>query len=356
VRRLLIVLAFVATATLLLRGDVPCSVLPTQPACYVAYTPGPIADVLGLVEVDGQRTYDSAGKLLLTTVLVDPTITPLEFWRYSFDPTVDHVDRDLVFPPNVSTDQYNAYNAALMDESQLSATVAGLRYSGLDVDLDYDGAKVVEVVEDGPSADLLEPDDLLVAVGGTTVRTAADVIDALGGYAPGDTVTLTLQPQGGEGGEGREVDVTTGDNPDAPGRPFLGVILVSHIELPFDVAIDAGRIGGSSAGLMFALGIVERLGPDDLTDGRVIAGTGEIDAEGIVGPIGGIRQKVAAASRGDTPAEVFLVPAANFAEARTASAGDPILLVPVADLGDAVEALRVLADGGEPEGAVLLGG
>jgi len=353
VRRLLIVLALVATATLLLRGDVPCSVLPTQPACYVAYTPGPIADVLGLVDVDGQRTYDSAGQLLLTTVLVDPTITPLEFWRYSFDATVDLVDRDLVFPPNVSTDQYNAYNAALMDESQLSATVAGLRYSGLDVDLDYDGAKVVEVVEDGPSADLLEPDDLLVAVGGTTVRTAADVIDVLGGYAPGDTVALTLE---GPGGDDREVDVTTGDNPDAPGRPFLGVILVSHIELPFEVAIDAGRIGGSSAGLMFALAIVDRLGPDDLTDGRIIAGTGEIDAEGIVGPIGGIRQKVAAASRGDTPAEVFLVPQANFAEARTASAGGPILLVPVSDLGDAVEALRVLADGGEPEGAVLLGG
>lgn len=353
-RRLLIVLAVVAAATLLLRGDVPCEVLPTQPVCLVAYTPGPTADVLGLVDVEGQRTYDSAGQLLLTTVLVDPTITPLEFWNYIFDPTVDHVDRDLVFPPNVSTDDYNAYNAALMDESQLSATVAGLRYSGLDVDLDYDGARVVEVVDDGPSADLLAPDDLIVAVGEAAVGSAADVIDALTGRSPGDVVTLTVTSPGG--GDERQVTIATGDNPDAPGRPFLGVVLVSHLELPFEVAIDAGRVGGSSAGMMFALGIVDRLTSEDLTGGKVIAGTGEITADGVVGPIGGIRQKVAAASRGDQPAEVFLVPDANFAEARQASAGNPILLVPISDLGEAVDALRTLNDGGQPDGAVLLGG
>lgn len=353
-RRLLIVLAFVAAATMLLRGDVPCSVLPSQPVCLVAYTPGPTANVLGLVEVEGQRTYDSAGQLLLTTVLVDPTLTPLEYWQYAFDPTVDTVDRDLVFPPNVTTDEYNAYNAALMDESQLSATVAGLRYSGLDVDLDYDGAKVVEVVEDGPSAGVLEQDDLIVAVGDQLVGSAADVIDALAAHTPGDQVTLTVTDLAG--GDPREVTVTTGDNPQAAGRPFLGVVLVSHLELPFEVAIDSGRIGGSSAGLMFALGIVDRLGSEDLTGGKVIAGTGEIDAEGNVGPIGGIRQKVAAASRGDDPAEVFLVPLANFAEARTASAGNPILLVPIGDLGQAVAALKAINDGDRPEDAVLLGG
>lgn len=353
-RRLLIVLALVAAVTLLLRGDIPCAALPTQPACLVAYTPGPTADVLGLVDVEGQRTYDSAGQLLLTTVLVDPTITPLEFWQYSFDPTVDHVDRDLVFPPNVSTDQYNAYNAALMDESQLSATVAGLRFSGLDVDLDYDGAKVVEVVDDGPSADALQVDDLIVAVGDTPVGDSADVIDALAQHRPGDPVTLTVTAIDGD--NRREVTVTTGDNPDAPGRPFLGVVLVSHLDLPFEVSIDAGRIGGSSAGLMFALGIVDRLGSEDLTGGKIVAGTGEIDAAGIVGPIGGIRQKVAAVTHGDDPAEVFLVPAGNFAEARTASVGSPILLVPVTDLGQAVAALQSINDGGRPEGAVLLGG
>lgn len=345
---------FVASAALFLRGDVPCAALPTQPACYVAYKPGPTADVLGLIEVDGQATFDSAGQLRLTTVLVDPEVTPLEFWNYVWDPTVDYVDRDVVFPPNVSTEQYNAYNAALMDESQLTATIAGLRYSGLDVDLTYDGARVAEVIEDSPSEGLLEVDDLVVAVDGVTVTTSSEVIDVLTGKQPGDVVTLTVQDL--DGTNSREVEITTGDNPDAPGRPFLGVLLISYLDLPFDVTIDSGRIGGSSAGLMFALGIVDRLGDEDLTTGKVIAGTGEIDDQGNVAPIGGIRQKIAAASRGDKPAEVFLTPVRNFEEAKTASAGNPILLVPVATLGDAVTALQQLGAGETPQGSVQLGG
>mgnify|MGYP000260834038 CR=1 FL=1 len=151
--------------------------------------------------------------------------------------------------------------------------------------------------------------------------------------------------------------MTLGENPEDPTRPFLGLLLITRIDVPLDIQIDAGRIGGPSAGLMFALSIVDLLSPEDLTGGMVVAGTGEIGLDGRVGPIGGIQQKIPGAVQredGAPPAEVFLVPRDNFDEARGAVPGQPITLVPVDTLDDAVQALAVLREGGRPDGAVEL--
>jgi PDZ domain-containing protein len=138
---------------------------------------------------------------------------------------------------------------------------------------------------------------------------------------------------------------------------MIGIFLLPDFDLPVDVDIQAGNIGGPSAGLMFALSIVDSLTPEDLTAGAIIAGTGAIDAEGNVGAIGGIRQKIVGALHRDEgpAATVFLVPEGNFAEARSAPVDDEILLVPVRTLGEALDVLATLASGGTPTSAVAIG-
>ncbi len=121
-----------------------------------------------------------------------------------------------------------------------------------------------------------------------------------------------------------------------------------------EIDIDAGAIGGPSAGLMFALAVVELLDAEDLTGDTVVAGTGTLDADGRIGPIGGITQKVVGGSAGGRPADVFLVPVANLAEARRAPVDEDVLLVPVASLEGAIAALDAIRAGRDPSGALAL--
>ncbi len=124
--------------------------------------------------------------------------------------------------------------------------------------------------------------------------------------------------------------------------------------LPVDVRIDAGDIGGPSAGLAFALAVVEVVGGRDLTGGQVVAVTGAIDVDGRVRPVGGVRQKLAGATRGASRAQVFLVPRANLGAARSAPVSADLLVVPVDDLDGALAALDVIASGGQPDGSLRI--
>jgi Lon-like protease len=197
---------------------------------------------------------------------------------------------------------------------------------------------------------------VIVAVGGVEVADASGAVEQVRTRAPGDEVELTVE--GADGGT-RAVTVVYGPNPDDPSAPYVGVLLRSVLDLPVDVTIDAGVIGGPSAGLMFALGVLELLGEEDLTGGAVVAGTGTITLDGQVGPVGGVRQKLAAASSREgaaDPATVFLVPRGNLAEARGAALDGELLLVPIDDLDDALAALADLRAGRAPAEASALGG
>lgn len=270
-RRALLALLVLAAVGLWARGAVPCELSSVQPACRAEFLPGPAIDALDAVELgDGVRAYSSTGQLVFTTVRVDTELTLREWVRGLTDPTVELVDRRLVVPPDVDSDDVAERNAERMTESQAVAVLAALRHLGFEATTDE--------ARDG--------------------------------------------------------------------------------ELPIDVAIDAGEVGGPSAGLMFALAVVDRLTPDDLTGGTVVAGTGSIDAGGRVGEIGGIRQKVSGAidrEDGGPPATVFLTPAGQVAEARAAAVDSEILLVPVETLADGLEALRDLARGSTPAGALAIG-
>jgi Lon-like protease len=352
-RRLLLVLLLVAAGTVVARGQVPCDVLAAQPACYVALLPGPTEDTVALTTIGGAETYESAGELRLTTVAVDSDLDLFEYVRDLFSRQTQTVARHVLYPEGESDEDVSARNRILMQNSQLDATIAGLVAAGYDLDGLPDGAEVLEVQAGGAvDAGQVETGDVIVAVDGVAIGSADDAVAAVQLRRPGDEIQLTLR----RGGTEHTVTLTAGAHPDDPERPLLGLLLADYLELPVDVAIDAGNIGGPSAGLMFALGIVDLLGPEDLTAGKVIAGTGTIDRSGTVGGIGGIQQKVIGATRGDSPATVFLTPRDNFTEARGAAVDTEILLVPVGTLDEALTALQALARGQEPVGAFALGG
>ena len=354
-RRILLVLLLVAALSAAARGAFPCDVVPAQPACYAALQPGPVEDALGLTALAGARTYAPTGALLLTTVAVDGDLDLREWIEGAISPRIEQVRRTTIFPEDKDREQVRQENAALMQGSQLEATLAALRYLEYEFDDEFDGAEVLEISEPTAVRDgELRAGDLIVAVDGTATPDNRAVGEAVRRRSPGDTVTLTVVRDGRE----RRVDLELIEHPDDPGSAFIGVLLTSHLELPVDVRIDAGVVGGPSAGLVFALSIIDLLGPEDLTGGEVIAATGTIDAEGVVGPIGGIVQKVLGATspdEGRTPASVFLVPRSNLDEARGAPVDREVLLVPVDTLEDAVRALIDLGQGRRPADALALG-
>ena len=129
---------------------------------------------------------------------------------------------------------------------------------------------------------------------------------------------------------------------DREGVATIGVLMVGRYELPTEVTIHAGAVGGPSAGMMFALGIYDLLGPGELTGGKAIAGTGTIADDGAVGPIGGIRQKLVGARSGG--ASVFLAPADNCSEV-VGHVPDGLQVVRVATFAEALTAVEKIASG-----------
>jgi PDZ domain-containing protein len=354
VRRLLLVLLLVAGLTMLSRGLLPCERFGVQPDCYAALLPGPVEDTLRLVQVGEERVYASSGELLLTTVAVEADLDIVDWVRYAISPRIDEVERERIFPAGEDVADVAERNAALMESSQLDATIAALLTLGYDVDTEFDGARVEGIQQPSAvTADQLIEGDIIVAVEGQPVTSNRAVVDAVERRRPGDELTLTILRDG----QRRQERLTLVAAPDDPGTPRLGILLSSYLELPVDVHIDAGVIGGPSAGLMFSLGIIDLLGPEDLTGGAVVAGTGTVDREGRIGPIGGIQQKILGAlSRGPDvrPASVFLVPAGNLAEAAEAPVDRNITLVPVATIDEALDALTDLRAGRSPVGALAL--
>lgn len=353
-RRILSLLLLVAALSIVARGAFPCDVVSAQPTCYAALKPGPVEDALALTAVTGTRSYASTGALLLTTVAVESDLDLRDWIEGAISPRIRHVPRETIFPEDKDREEVRQENAALMQGSQLDATMAALRHLGYEFDEEFDGAEVVEIVEPTAVRDgELQVGDLIVAVDGEPTSDNRAVGEAVRRHGPGDVVAFTVIRDGEE----LQVDLELIADPDDPDSAFVGILLLSHLELPVDVRIDAGIIGGPSAGLMFALSIVDLLGPEDLTGGAVVAGTGTIDTDGNVGAIGGIVQKVlgaTSAAEGRAPATVFLVPRGNLDEARSAPVDADVLLVPVDTLDDAVAALDDLRAGRRPVDAFAL--
>lgn len=311
------------------------------PVPFVTLAPGPVTDTLSkiegvpLIEIEGRRTYPTSGRLELTTVEETPRLNLLGALRDWLDPERAVVPRELVQPPGTSQEQIQQENTQAMLDSQDQATAAALTELGIKPT--GTAVSVFEVPANAAAAGKLEPGDVVVAVDGTAVSSQQQLRAEIGKVEPGDSVTITFRR---DGGEPQDVAVTTRPSPGDPDRPVIGVTTTEKRSYPFTVRIRLSDVGGPSAGLMFALGIVDLLTPGALADGETIAGTGTIDAAGVVGPIGGIEQKVLGARA--SGATVFLVPSVNCLDARQAAV-DGLLLVEVDTLADALDSLEALA-------------
>ncbi|HEU4480492.1 MAG TPA: PDZ domain-containing protein [Actinomycetota bacterium] len=300
---------------------------------FYAYLPGPVRDVEKLVEVEGAETYSSEGELLLTTVSVDVDVTFFDLVGALLDDDSDVVDSDSVTGGR-SLKELEREQRDEMASSKRSAQEVAL--AALDIARPHgDGARVAIILDDTPAEESLEEGDRIVRVDGRRVETSCDVGSAIDRHEAGDTVEMTVVRDGSR----RRLDIEAIANPQGGTSAFIGFTM-EDVNYRFDpgveVGIDTGEIGGPSAGLMFTLAIYDQLTPDDLTRGRSIAGTGTIACDGGVGPIGGIRQKVAGAE--EEGATVFLAPAGNFEEAE-AAAGE-IEVVSVSDFTEAIEYLE----------------
>lgn len=302
---------------------------------YYVYLPGPAPEVEGLIEIDDATTYSSEGSFILTTVSVDTDITFADMVFTALDPDRVVVDADAVTGGESLRDLQREQEAEMRSSNRHAQEVA---FEALGLGRpEGDGAEVVTTVRDSPAAEVLKPGDLILAVDGEPVSTACDVGRAINFHEVGETVTVTVRRDG----DRKTFELKSIAHPQDPASAFLG-IQMNEVNYRFnpgvDVQFETGDIAGPSAGLLFSLTLYDQLTPDDLTGGRKIAGTGTIDCDGGVGPIGGVEQKVAGAER--EGAEIFLAPTLNAEPARAVA--DDIRIVSISNFQDAVDFLEGL--------------
>jgi PDZ domain-containing protein len=300
---------------------------------YFAIRPGPAPDVTQLIEITGTKTKPVTGHLLLTTVSLQK-ITVAEAVRSWFDPNYEILPRSALVPPGGTDEDAQRETMAQMNESQEHAAAAALSFLGYDVKITSIGTRVVELSAGAPAETVLRRNDVIVGADESPIHKGEELRAVLARHKVGDTVVLKIR----RGSSDVTVRTKTIGDPQDPTRAIIGVGLIDvpRVTLPLAVDIESLGIGGPSAGLMYALGIVELLDSTDMTKGRTIAGTGAIELNGVVQQVGGVRQKVVAA-RG-AGAELFIVPLAELKEACVRAGDMPV--VGVQNLMDAVATLR----------------
>jgi PDZ domain-containing protein len=312
------------------------------PVPYVAQVPGPTYNTLGdidgtpIISVTGREPNDTSGNLNLTTVgIPQRPLTLVGAVQGWFDSEVTVVPREQVYPSDRSVEETQEQNREAFLTSEQAARGAALAELGYP-----DRVVVQDLTDESPSEGVLAAGDSIDAVNGVPTPDQDALTAALAAIPPGTPVPVAYTRLGTPG----VGTVTTGSATEGGGSA-LGVLVLQTPYAPFDVDIEVADVGGPSAGLMLTLGIIDMVGDTDLTAGAVVAGTGTIDADGAVGPIGGIPLKMVAAR--DIGAELFLVPADNCAEA-LANALPELPLAKVATLEDALTALADLRAGKTP--------
>ncbi|GAA4736664.1 PDZ domain-containing protein [Isoptericola chiayiensis] len=334
----------------LLVTAVVAAVLIVMPTAYAVRTPGPTEDTLGtqdrgagqsaselpLIEISGADTYPASGELRLTTVSVyggpggDVLLGDVLWGWVSQERSVQPVEA--IFPEPITSEEQQEQGQAQMLSSQESATVAALTELGYDVPTTM---TVVAAAEGTGAEGVVAEGDVIVSLDGEPLETYPELLAELDGVSPGDDVVLGVERDG----EPLDLTVTTGQGDD---RALLGVLIDPQYDFPVDVTIQIEDIGGPSAGTMFALGIIDLMTPEDELDGAVVAGTGTMDVDGRVGPIGGIEQKMYGALRDG--AGWFLAPSDNCPQV-VGHEPEGLEVVSVATLSEARAAMEAIGAG-----------
>ncbi len=360
----------------LLAGSVLVALtLAVVPSPYVVEQPGPVFDTLGTVSVDapvpsstespssaggsnaaaaetkktkiplitvsGADTYPTTGQLDLLTVSVlgNPDNLPswMEIIGAWFDPSKAVVPASAIFPPNESQKQRDAANTTLMSDSQQDAIAAALTNLGYDV---VTGIEVAGFSDGSPAIGVLQESDVITSFAGTPVKSVQGLRDAVAASGVGVPAAISVLRQG----VATDATITPID---IAGKAVIGIGAKAKYNFPFEVSIRLDDVGGPSAGMMFALGIIDKLTPTDIAGGAHIAGTGTIDSDGAVGPIGGIRQKLYGAKQAG--ATVFLAPSTNCDEV-VGHVPSGLDVYSVATLQDSLNALAFIKKYGDTAG------
>ena len=321
----------------------------TAPSPYVVERPGPVYDTLGevenadgdlvtLIDIPEETTYPTSGRLdLLTVYLTGSRESPLSWIDVAqawFDPSRTVLPVDAVYPSGQTEDEADEESAFQMDSSQQYAVAAALT----ELDIPYDSVLTIAGILDGTPADgVLEEGDELLTAAGQQIADVDDLKAVLLDAGVGTPVDLGIR----RGAEELTVAVTPVASETA-GSPVIGIYAAAAYDFPFDVRIQLDNVGGPSAGMMFALGIYDKLTPGELTGDEHIAGTGTIDDNGEVGAIGGIVQKMYGAQAAG--ADWFLAPASNCSDV-VGRIPSGLQVFSVATLDEAIDAVEAIAGG-----------
>ncbi|MFF7883056.1 PDZ domain-containing protein [Streptomyces sp. NPDC007896] len=325
---------------------------------YSEMSPGPTVNTLGehdgepVLQISGRKTYPATGHLNMTTVRVTSAdynmnlVEAVYGWLAHDNKVVPH---DTLYPDGKTEQQSTQENAEEFSQSQESAKVAALKELGIPV---KSWVIVSTVVKGSPAEGRLHAGDVIKSVDGTAVKAPDDVAKLVTKHKPGEKVVFTVVPakeQAAAAKAGKtatattDVTITTAKSSDSgASRAIVGISAGTDHTFPFSIDIKLADVGGPSAGLMFALGIVDKLTPGDLTGGKFVAGTGTIDDSGTVGPIGGIELKTIGAR--EKGAQYFLTPKDNCAAAAK-DTPDGLTLVKVNTIDDAMNALKDISSG-----------
>lgn len=337
---------------LLTVGVVAAVVLSALPAPYVIERPGPVFNTLGsartssgdsraLITIPEARTYPTRGALdLLTVNVIGSPGQPVSWSTVAaawLDPSQAIEPVDLLYPAGTTQKDSDAQSAAEMTTSKQEAVAAALRQLGYAVP----GTVVVQaVIADSASSGELRKGDEILTANGTELQDATALRSFIADNGTSTPIAFGIRRSGVES----TVEITPREGDDGSGKkvPLIGIVPGAEYDYPIDVRIQLDDVGGPSAGMMFALGIIDKLTPGALNGGEKIAGTGEIDAAGEVGPIGGIRQKMYGAERAG--ARWFLAPASNCDEV-VGHVPDGLRVYSVSTLTQAVATVRAIGKG-----------
>ena len=281
---------------------------------YYFMSPGP--PYQWEIDYGNDENYAFEGNLFQLTVRRDEANVFVYLWSLIND-SYDLYPREVILPDGVTPQELSEISIQNMRTSENVAIAVALKNVGYEIESKGDGVAVVGLLEDSPVKDKLKKGDLINSINNTDIYSATEFISTLRTYSIGETVSIGLLREIDGIKEQIYIKTTLIEHVEYEGEPMVGFLATTvneRFDFPFEIDIKTGNVGGPSAGLMMALNVYNNLIPEDITSSKIIAGTGTIEIDGSVGPVGGIKQKIIAAKRAG--AELILVPVANFEEAQ----------------------------------------
>ncbi|WP_245547349.1 YlbL family protein [Halobacteroides halobius] len=312
-------------------------ILAVYPSDYYLISPGIAKPLSPMVNIKAD-TYLQTGKVMLTAVSMKSASLLEYMYVKLFNPDLIELQSKNLLPPNMNMEEYFKFMREMMKESQMKAKAVALEAAGYNPQVSGQGAKITHVLKEGNAKGKLKPGDIIIKVDGEPVGLLTEVVSEIQDRKVGAQVRVTVKRDGVK----KTYSIKTKKIQNNADNPSIGVLITSYkreYDFPIKININAGRIGGPSAGSMFALQIFNQLTKKDYTYGLKIAGTGTISLEGKVGRIDGVKQKIAAAK--ERGAKIFFTPQANAKAAKEMETPE-IKIVSVKNFTDIINYLKSL--------------